>query len=396
MRSDYLGDCAVFRWLPESLNAAQYLVPVLIRQQLRDVVEKPLHSARAQIAPELAQRVLNDVGHGLEQELDQLPALQHALMRTWRKAEGAQAIELEHYRLAGNMSGALNQHAKEIYGQLSEKEQEVAKRVFQRLTERRFAGRTIRRPTSFGELREVTGASSEQLARVIEDFQDFLTSTDQGPLTDGSTIDITHEALIRQWTDLREWAKGESHSAEVYGRLDFDASRGARPWEDPDLSEALKLREENAWNQTWARRYTPAGQAYQRVEQFLEKSRRHKAWKRVKRLGLILILLAISAAGYFAYDAMERQRIEDVRAIEADMAAQADRGVAMAEVARLKAQQLGEEADRLRLPRSNACQLWPRRQNWSDVGYWKRRRDSVWRVKTGRKHTGLRNPISEA
>ena len=172
MRSDYLGDCAVFRGLPEALNDAQYLVPVLTRPQLREVVEAPVASAGAEIAPELVQRVLNDVGHGLEQELDQLPVLQHALMRTWQESAGVSSIELEHYGRAGRMSGALNQHAKQLYQELSEEQQATAKRVFQRLTEKETAGRDIRRPTSFGELREVTGASSEELTHIVEHFRD--------------------------------------------------------------------------------------------------------------------------------------------------------------------------------------------------------------------------------
>ncbi|MCP5120660.1 MAG: hypothetical protein GY953_58445, partial [bacterium] len=296
MRSDFLGDCAVFHGFPETLNGAQYLVPVLTRRQLRPVIEEPVRSAGVGIAPELVERVLNDVGHGLEQELDQLPVLQHALMRSWGDAEGAPAIKLEHYRQAGGMSGALNQHAQQLYEQLSEEEQGIAKRVFQRLTEKEFEGRDIRNPTSFGQLREVTGASAEQLFRVVEHFRDFLTSPDRPPYTDSSMIDIAHEALIRQWKDLRKWADEEAHSADVYQRLDYDASRAkARPWEDPDLAEALELQEKSAWNLTWAQRYTPKEQAYRQVEKFLERSRRHRTRKRVQWAAVILVALAIPA-----------------------------------------------------------------------------------------------------
>ena len=152
MRSDYLGDCAVFRGLPEALNDAQYLVPVLTRRQLLEVIEEPVISAGRKMAPELVQRVLNDVGHELEQELDQLPVLEHALMRTWQEGDtqGATRLELGHYEKIGRMSGALNQHAQRLYSELSEEEQAVAKKLFQRLAERGVGGA---RHSSTDELR---------------------------------------------------------------------------------------------------------------------------------------------------------------------------------------------------------------------------------------------------
>jgi hypothetical protein len=310
MRSDYLGDCAVFRGLPEALNDAQYLVPVLTRRQLREVVEAPVAGAGAQIAPELVQRVLNDAGDGLEQELDQLPVLQHALMRTWGDAAAARAAELglEHYRNSGGMTGALNQHAKGLYNELGVRDRAVAKRLFQRLAEKEFHGHDIRRPTSFGELRAMTDASEEQLKRVLGQFQDFLTSRPEPPLTDASMIDITHEALIRQWKDLRDWAEEEARSAQVYLRLDYDALRGGRLWEDPDLKDALDSQQQNSWNATWARRYTPREQAYRQVEEFLRRSKRHRVWKRVQRWGLVLAALAIPAVLYFWHVQEEMNR----------------------------------------------------------------------------------------
>ena len=312
MRSDYLGDCAVFPGLPEALNDAQYLVPVLTRRQLREVVETPVTGAGAQIAPELVQRALNDVGQGLEQELDQLPVLQHALMRTWAEAAKAAAAELGlgHYANSGRMAGALNQHAQRLYDALGAEDRDVAKRVFQRLGEKEFKGRDIRRPTSFGELRAMTKASEDQLKRVIGQFQDFLTFRPEGALSDASMIDITHEALIRQWMTLRKWADEEARSARVYMRLDDDASRSGRLWEDPDLRDAIDIQKKHAWNVTWARRYTPQAEAFGRVEEFLRKSKRHRMWRRLQKLGLGAAALAIPAAFYFWQVQQTRQAAE--------------------------------------------------------------------------------------
>ncbi|MGH6918755.1 MAG: hypothetical protein ACREJ0_13760, partial [Geminicoccaceae bacterium] len=82
MRSDYLGDCALFHDLPEAVAASQFLVPSLTRDQREQAIRGPIEQAGASVEPELVQRLLNDSGAGN----DQLPVLQHALMRTWDEA----------------------------------------------------------------------------------------------------------------------------------------------------------------------------------------------------------------------------------------------------------------------------------------------------------------------
>ncbi len=75
MRSDYLGDCAEFRDLPETINDAQYLIPRLTREQRREAIVAPVEVAGRRIEPRLVQRLLNDG----DNNPDQLLVLQHAL-----------------------------------------------------------------------------------------------------------------------------------------------------------------------------------------------------------------------------------------------------------------------------------------------------------------------------
>jgi energy-coupling factor transporter ATP-binding protein EcfA2 len=82
MRSDFIGDCARFHGLPEAVSAAQFLVPSLTRDQREDVIRKPVEKAGATVEPALVERLLNDVSD----ELDQLPVLQHCLLRIWDRA----------------------------------------------------------------------------------------------------------------------------------------------------------------------------------------------------------------------------------------------------------------------------------------------------------------------
>ena len=81
MRSDFLGDCAQFRDLPEAINDGQYLIPRLSRDQLRQVIESPAKVHGVEMSPALVTNLLNAIGD----DQDQLPVLQHSLMRTWDK-----------------------------------------------------------------------------------------------------------------------------------------------------------------------------------------------------------------------------------------------------------------------------------------------------------------------
>lgn len=79
MRSDYLGDCAVFPGLPEAVDSSQYLTPRLTRQQRAAAIVAPARVCGGDIDPALTNRLLNETSP----ESDQLPLLQHCLMRMW-------------------------------------------------------------------------------------------------------------------------------------------------------------------------------------------------------------------------------------------------------------------------------------------------------------------------
>ena len=106
MRSDFLGECSQFLGLAEAVNDGEFLIPRMTRDQIQEAMEGPIRVRGASIAPRLLFRLLNDV----EDNQDQLPVLQHALMRTWelwQKAErrgnaplprrAETPIDLEHY-----------------------------------------------------------------------------------------------------------------------------------------------------------------------------------------------------------------------------------------------------------------------------------------------------------
>ncbi|HEX8284632.1 MAG TPA: penicillin-insensitive murein endopeptidase [Pyrinomonadaceae bacterium] len=256
MRSDYLGDCAQFQGLPEAINDGQYLIPRMTRDERRFAITGPARVARGRISEPLVNRLLNDVGDNP----DQLPILQHALMRTWdywaaRRRDG-EPVGLEHYEAVGTMSAALSLHADEAWGELGdERERRVAECLFKALTERGADNREIRRPTALREICEIAGATPEEVTRVVEVFRregrSFLMPPAGAALTPETVIDISHESLIRNWARLQEWVRDEAEAARIYRRL-AEAASAHRAGEGGLLDDVTL-----AWVNRWRERYNP-------------------------------------------------------------------------------------------------------------------------------------------
>ncbi|HWS88699.1 MAG TPA: hypothetical protein VN282_17125 [Pyrinomonadaceae bacterium] len=264
MRSDYLGDCAKFWDLPEAINDGQYLIPRLTHDQRREAIRGPVRVRGAEITPQLVNQLLNDMGNSP----DQLPILQHALMRTWDKweEEGGtdQPIDIPHYDKVGRMAGALSRHAEEAYAELPDaRSREVARKLFKCLTEKGPGDRESRRPTTLREIRAVTDAKVKEIVAVANVFRregrSFLMPSAGKPLGRGTSLDISHESLIRNWDRLKRWVNAEAKAAHEYRRLAEAAilheKRGFGLWKDKEVQDALKWQSSNSPNAAWASRY---------------------------------------------------------------------------------------------------------------------------------------------
>jgi WD40 repeat protein/tetratricopeptide (TPR) repeat protein len=278
MRSDFIGECGQFEGLAEMVNRGEFLIPRLTREQYKRVIEGPIKVAGGTIAPRLLQRLLNDLG----QQADQLPCLQHALMRTWNVWAGngdSETLDLDDYHCVGRMSQALSLHADEIYHSLSsDREQALCRGIFQALTVEEANSRGIRRPQRLGRLCQILEVQADELRPIIDAYRrsgvTFLTPSPEVELTEQTIIDISHESLMRVWTRLRQWVAEETQAAGIYRRLAESAEllqQGkAGLYRDPELGIALAWREAKRPNAAWAERYRSG---FARALDFLEASR---------------------------------------------------------------------------------------------------------------------------
>jgi energy-coupling factor transporter ATP-binding protein EcfA2 len=261
MRSDFIGDCAQFYGLPEALNQSQYLVPKPTRAQLKNVIEGPATLYNGKISAAFTSQLLNDI----QKVKDELPLLQHVLMRTWdyeMKINKSGEIDLDDYAAVGGIEKALSLHADEALAGLDDEGKKIARLLFQALTASDYGGRKIRKPVHISELIKLTGATSETVYKIINHFNDdkrcFLIINRSGNSND-PLIDISHESLIRQWNTLNTWADEEAGSAKIYLRLSEAAALNKEGKKDPisgtELQVALAWFKECSPSPTWAGRY---------------------------------------------------------------------------------------------------------------------------------------------
>lgn len=322
MRSDFIGECSQFYELTELINDSNYLIPQMTREDFKRAIEGPVAVGGAKIETQLVQQLLNEVGDNP----DQLPILQHALMRTWNywmeHSDKEQAINISDYEAIGKVEKALSEHANEAYDELDEEQKWICESMFKTITEKGNDNRGIRHPTSIQDIASISRSSVEQVISVIEPFRaagrSFITPSQEVPLDADSIIDLSHESLMRIWNKLKVWVEEEWDAVQMYMRLSEAAEMyqvgSTGLWRPPDLQLALNWREKQKPTLAWAQRYNPA---FERAMVYLETSDKEfkaeeenkvklqkRQLRRSKIFAIVLGSAAIVAMGLTVYSQM--------------------------------------------------------------------------------------------
>lgn len=363
MRSDFIGECAQFPELTRKINDSHYLIPQMTREQKRRAIEGPVAVGQATIAPRLVQQLLNDLGDNP----DQLPILQHALMRTWSywakyKDYEGEVLDLKHYEAIGTMSEALSMHANEAYDELDEDQQRICEILFKAITEKRGENFGIRRPTRLNEIASICDASEADVIAVIDKFREpgrsLLTPAAGTALSSRSMIDISHESLMRIWVRLKNWVDDESDAVQMYLRLAEAALMyqvgKAGLWRPPDLQLALNWQAKHKPTLVWGQRYNPA---FERTIIFLEYSKKEfDTEQRIKELeqkrklqraritAIIFASLAGLALLFLVYAFIQSARAQEQEKLATENAKQALANAAIAQKAQSEAEAAAEVA----------------------------------------------------
>lgn len=361
MRSDFIASCSQFPGLTQEVNKSNYLVPQMSREQKKMVIEGPVAVGGGRISQRLVKKLLSDMGRNQ----DQLPILQHALMRTWdywvHNREEGEPMDIRHYNAIGKVSQALSQHANESFEELTSREKEIAEILFKSITEKSQDNKGMRRPSKLKLVADLADADTAEVISVVEHFRrpgrSFLMPAHYIPLTTESSIELSHESLMRIWNKLDVWVEEEFESATMYKRLSDAAAMyqigKTGLWRPPDLQLALNWQKKQRPTREWAQRYDTA---FERAIVFLDTSRityeaelknqemlQRRMLRRARATAIILGIAALIAILFFLYANI--QKIDaDRNLVEADqqrIAAEKQRALAESEksIARYQTEQ---------------------------------------------------------
>ncbi|MEU0487138.1 AAA family ATPase, partial [Streptosporangium sp. NPDC006013] len=225
MRADFLGHCAAYPELLAALEHAVFVSP-MTPEQLRRVIEEPAHQADLVLQDGLVELLFEDLGAGMTTMAagGVLPLLSHALLATWQHRQG-QTLTLAGYRATGGISQALARTADATLAPLDMAGRQIARQLLPRLVRLGEATDDTRRRLPLEDLLPPSTQPQRVIAqRVLDRFVQARLVT-----VDNDTVEITHEALIRAWPQLRAWIETdraglliEQHLADAARTWDHD------------------------------------------------------------------------------------------------------------------------------------------------------------------------------
>ena len=177
----------------------EFILPLTV-DELERAILNPTQRAGLKLEKGLVSTIIREVGN----QPGALPLLQYALSELFDKREG-RTLTNKAYKEIGGVLGALGRSAEVLYVLLDKESQSTARQVFLRLVTLGEGTEDTRRRVLREELEHLSD-NSGQLSVVIEAYgRARLLSFDRDPLTRNPTIEVAHEALLREWSRLREW-----------------------------------------------------------------------------------------------------------------------------------------------------------------------------------------------
>jgi serine/threonine protein kinase/type II secretory pathway predicted ATPase ExeA len=302
VRADFYDRLMRYPDLYQSMQ--EHLVAVLPMelQELRDIIEKPAELPGVQLTFE--GNLVGDLLFETQGQAGVLPLLEFTLDQLFQQRQGRN-LTLSAYQEMGGVKGALVTHAEAIYAKLtSEEYRHLAQALFLRLVDPGFSEQDItRRRAVLTELVLSNARQTKQLQEVADFFvaARLLTTSE---VAGNRTIEVSHEALLREWPRLINWMRGRREDLQLQQVISHDVSEWEQRGKSKDrLYRGSQLKEARKW----AQRNMPS---HDEVN-FIRAG--DAAQTRARASLSALILLLVFAAGLVAYVIQSSQPIDITR-----------------------------------------------------------------------------------
>jgi WD40 repeat protein len=236
LRADFYSQIITLdRELSDRLAPAQINIGALTRDELRVSITKPAELVRLKFEAGLVDRILDEVGN----EPGNLPLLEYALTGLWSTCQGS-VLTNGAYSTIGGVTGALAQRAESEFARFSGAEQTAARRLFSRLVRVAKPEEGTEDTRQRVELDEAD-AETRKVAQALAGSEVRLLVTgrpEPGAAGANSTVEVAHEALIRNWERLRGWLNEDREFLLWRQRTQIQGEQ----WEQHGRDDSLLLR----------------------------------------------------------------------------------------------------------------------------------------------------------
>jgi WD40 repeat protein/DNA-binding SARP family transcriptional activator len=292
IRADFYGLCAEYAELAERMSANTVLVGPMRRHELRRAIELPARRAGLRVEPSLASALVGDVAD----EPGGLPLLSTALVELWEERAG-RTMRRSSYERSGGVNGAVARLAERAYQGLSPAQRERARAILLRLTD-------AEQPTPVRRRVPLSELESER----DQDAADALAALTESRLVtaDEDTIEVAHEALLREWPRLRAWLEEDIEGRRLHQHLIHAAGEWESAGRDPaELYRGARLASGLDWAEDHESELNELEREFlaaSREASEREAERQHRANRRLRTLlaGVGILLAAAVVAGVIA------------------------------------------------------------------------------------------------
>ncbi|HEX5729780.1 BTAD domain-containing putative transcriptional regulator, partial [Microbacterium sp.] len=317
IRADHLGDLAEHEGFAQIIQSHMLILTALSPDGLRSVIEKPAEQAGLILEPGLVEILVRDADGRT------LPLLSHALRQVWFRREG-RVLTVDGYRASGEIEGAVAKTAEEVFATLSEEGARLLRDILLRLVEGSTDGSVISRRVERTRI-----AIDDAHAKIVDRLADARLL-----ITDEQSVQVSHEALAREWPRLKEWLADDVEGQRIMRHLGSSAAAWdgmGRP--DSELYRGGRLTTAQHWRDVARpaltaveREFLDAAAALETAGLAAAREQLRKERRMVRRLSWVsagaaaLAIVAVTAgllAGFQANLAGERATVAEARRVAA-------------------------------------------------------------------------------
>ena len=252
LRADFYDRPMHYPQLSQLIEAQHKSVLPMNLRDLRAVIEQPAALPDVQLLFE--GDLVGDLLFEAQGQAGALPLLEFTLDQLFRQRDG-HWLTREAYQQIGGVKGALAKHAESTYAALpSGEHRRLARALFLRLIDPGVTEQdTTRRRAPLAELSLPNPEQTKIMREVADTFVGArLLMTNEIART--TTIEVSHEALIREWTHLAEWLREAREDITLQQAISTHAAEWVRRGRPIDrLYRGTQLTEA----QVWAERNVP-------------------------------------------------------------------------------------------------------------------------------------------